>query len=369
MHVVSILQKILSAGCASVHKVRLCSVLDAVNGLLRSRTLSLTAIGRDMSTNCAAKHAIKRVDRLLGNVHLQAELPLFYRALNRLVLNTTSRPIILVDWSDVPTGAHHCLLRAALPVKGRAITVYEEIHPLAQLSSPTVERDFVRQLRAQLPANCRPILVTDAGFAGPWFQSVQSWQWDVIGRVRNTSMKYQFKRNDWRSVAYFIRLCSHKNRCFGLQTLCKSRTYEGRLVGVKKDKDVWLLFTSLSSATHSAKQIISMYQLRMHIEEAFRDLKSTHYGLDWRASRCNNIERLRVLLLLAMLASFALYLIALLAIEAKQHLTLQANSIKSRNVLSVFSIGYWALRKEFTYTADDFERATKALIDLVACVD
>jgi len=47
------------------------------------------------------KHAIKRVDRLLGNRHLQTERSLFYWVMLRTLLGSLKHPLILVDWSPI----------------------------------------------------------------------------------------------------------------------------------------------------------------------------------------------------------------------------------------------------------------------------
>ena len=46
----------------------------------------------------------------------------------RLIVGTSKRPLIIVDWSTIPNQDNH-LLRAALVTSGRALTLYEEVHP------------------------------------------------------------------------------------------------------------------------------------------------------------------------------------------------------------------------------------------------
>ena len=53
------------------------------------------------------------------------------------------------------------------------MTLYEEVHPLAQMASRAVHKRFVVRFCAMLPPGCRPIVITDAGFRSPWFQLVQ----------------------------------------------------------------------------------------------------------------------------------------------------------------------------------------------------
>ncbi|WP_257999783.1 transposase, partial [Xanthomonas oryzae] len=51
---------------------------------------------------------------------------------------------------------------------------------------------FLQQLRALIPDDVRPILVTDAGFRTPWFRAVSAMGWDWVGRLRGrTQVKPQ----------------------------------------------------------------------------------------------------------------------------------------------------------------------------------
>jgi hypothetical protein len=63
----------------------------------------------------------------------------------------------------------------------------------------------------------------------------------------------------------------------------------------------------------SAEAVVGLYAQRMQIEEEFRDLNSTHFGLGFSAGRSQHKERLSVLLLIACLAFFVLRLIGQIA--------------------------------------------------------
>ena len=41
-------------------------------------------------------------------------------------------------------------------------------------NSPRIHQEFLERLNAVLPEGCRPIMVTDAGFRGPWIPDVQA---------------------------------------------------------------------------------------------------------------------------------------------------------------------------------------------------
>jgi hypothetical protein len=186
--VVPLLHRWLRRACPAVHAARAAAVVTVVEALVRGAKLALTPLGRNLRSAAFAKHSIKRVDRLLGNRHLQRERADIYRAVAHWLLAATPRPVLLIDWADCGGGTRTrrwVLLRAAVPLGGRAVPVYEEVHPLGRYGSPRTHRRFLQHLRAVLPAGCTPILVTDAGFRGPWFREVERVGWDWIGRVRN----------------------------------------------------------------------------------------------------------------------------------------------------------------------------------------
>src|SRR5215211_5657846 len=191
-----LLHRWLRRACPAIHAVRATAVVTVVEALVLGAKLALTSLGRNLRSTAYPKHSIKRVDRLLGNRHLHAERSLIYRAVAHWLLAATPRPILLIDWADCGSGekgkkqGRWLLLRAAVPLGGRAVPIYEEVHPLRRYNSPRTHRRFLQHLHAVLPATCAPILVTDAGFRGPWFREVERYGWDWIGRVRN-QVKYR----------------------------------------------------------------------------------------------------------------------------------------------------------------------------------
>lgn len=93
------LHNLLTSSLPVIHAKRLQAVLDTVGALLGERRLGLTAIDRALPSLTDAKHAIKRVDRLLGNSHLHQERPLFYWRMASLLIGHTTRPLILCSGS------------------------------------------------------------------------------------------------------------------------------------------------------------------------------------------------------------------------------------------------------------------------------
>ena len=195
MKVTSIVNKLVTDVTPSMHKTRRQCLQAMVSSLISGASLSVTSLGRHIQSQTTEKHQIKRSTRLCSNAHLHAEqLAIYSRVCQRLV-GTQHHPIILVDWSDLDPRKQHFLLRAAIAVDGRSLTLLEEVYPLSQKEKPTVHKAFMTRLKTLLPVECRPIVVTDAGFRGPWFKMIDSLGWDYVGRVRNrTYCKHGTKR-------------------------------------------------------------------------------------------------------------------------------------------------------------------------------
>ena len=73
MQAKKLLHTLLEKACATMHGHRFSSLLTCCNALLLGQRLTLTQIGRAINNQVAAKHNIKKVDRLLSNPRLHQE--------------------------------------------------------------------------------------------------------------------------------------------------------------------------------------------------------------------------------------------------------------------------------------------------------
>lgn len=367
MHAVSLLHKILRSNCAEIHLARLNSLRDAVVGLLNGRRLSIAGVGRAMRPGAKTKHRIKRIDRLVGNRHLELERLSIYRALTCALVGTQPRPLVLVDWSDARADRSLQLLRASVVVDGRSMTLYEEVHPLRKFDNRGVRQRFLTRLRDCLPAGCRPILIADAGFRVTWYRQVERMGWDWIGRVRGRAYYRLAGARAWLPVRALYAKARTRPMALGEVELTRDSAHPCRLYAVRqryqermhrtiygtrrrdnrsrscarRHTEPWLLATSLHD--ESAKRICALYRMRTQIEGTFRDLKNAQWGLHLRAHRTRSATRLALLVLLGTLASFAAYLTGLAACHANIHREYQANT-SQRRVLSYVYLGLELLR-------------------------
>ena len=390
MHAIRLLETWLKRNCSFIHPRRRGTVSKLIDGLVRGEKSTLTHLGRSLNTDAYEKHNIKCVDRLMGNERLWTERKGVYRSIAHWLLSTVERPWIIVDWSDVELGHEYLMLKATVPVGGRALSIYEEVHPLKHYNSPKTHRGFLEGLREVVPESCRPIIISDAGFRGPWFEAVESYGWDWIGRVRNMVKYCPPQSTTWRLTRSLYYKATKRARSLGRHWFSKRHPYgcylhlykslNRGLGGPRKPRrvspqsqrarklarDPWLLATSLSPKQWSARRVVKAYEKRMQIEETFRDLKSHRWGYGLQYARSRSTQRLENLLLVTTLATLATWLTGLAATMKGLGKHFQANTITERTVLSMFFLGRRILKsRRISLTSADLKHAARALPDIV----
>ena len=142
-----VLHRLLRRVCGGMHKMRRTALFVNVMAALHGEVLTVTHLGRSISSEAKEKHCIKRADRLLSNRRLQRERRDLYSSLTQLLIGNKLRPVIIVDWSDMDKCKRHFLLRASVPVHGRSLTLYEEVHTLKSKEKPKTHQQFLQTLK------------------------------------------------------------------------------------------------------------------------------------------------------------------------------------------------------------------------------
>ena len=165
MHALSTLHRCLGPLLDGIHRRRLATLFEAVAAAVSGPRLTLTDIRRRFAGGALLRNGIKRADRLLGNRHLQRDARSIDASLPGLLRAKLAEPLIFIDWSDLKAGQSLHLLRASLPVGGRSLTLYEEVHPQKALSDRKVQHRFLQRMAALLPASAAPIIVAVVSYA------------------------------------------------------------------------------------------------------------------------------------------------------------------------------------------------------------
>jgi hypothetical protein len=377
MRVEAMVRELIGECSSVVHSVRLGTVVKLVEAVVLGGGLRPASIGRSLQGS-TPKHGIKRVDRLLGNQKMIGDRLFLFLAVAHRLLRGAHRPVILVDWTQA-CGTHVALV-AAVPIGGRALPIYAEVHPLKKLGNGAVEKRFLAALKAIVPPECHCIVVTDAGFKGPFFSAVRECGWDFLGRVRGTT-KAIASSGELISKDEFYAKASITPVDLGTFDLFMKQRIPCRLVLVRKRRrpgpklpppackeerefrqsalDPWLLATSLSDG--DAASIVGNYAKRMQIEETFRDAKNHRFGWSLGTVRLSTPQRAAVLLAVASLAFLVATLIGMTAERTGRHRAYQANT-ETRRVLSLIVLATAIIRRaENLCTLDDFRHSLRSI--------
>lgn len=383
------------------HLARFAALLFAVEALVEGGVLTLAGLGRARGARAIPiRYRIKCIDRLLGNRTLHLEVDSFSRLLAGKLIGRAKQPVLLVDWTPL-WGPFHALT-ASVPYDGRALLLYWEVHREKVLGNARVHGRFLTKLAQVVPAGCKPIVVTDAGFHSPWFKSVRQLGWDYVGRVR-AQVQCMQSGGSWVEVRSFHDGAQTSPRDLGIFTVSKSNPIEHRLILVRKRrkpgpkkrvikrnqkpgpkkkgdkatgqsltaqankhrvaaKEPWVLATSLRY--RQPHVIVHVYKRRMQTEETYRQVKSTHFGWELKHGRSKDANRLRVLLLISAVAAAFLMAVGMAAEATDLHLRYQANTVKKRRVLSLISLAQLVLREGDPNLSIPL---VTAALDLMAC--
>jgi hypothetical protein len=360
VRVVESLCRVLEPWLSEVHAATVAATFAGVKAVLVGQELTLSRLGRAMPSPASEKHGIKRADRLLGNARLHGERIVFARAIANYLLPRSRRPLVLIDWTEATTHRHSILV-AALAFKGRAIPLYAETYSLSLNNNPRVEQGFLDRLKRVFPDCLKPIIITDAGFRFSWFDHVRKLGWDYVGRIRGGYRVRQGASEPWIRTYELFKRARRTAADLGVWEFTPRRLFSSRIVTVdgrsrrarrplknrrrglgdlkcaKRAREPLLLVSSMTETKPA--ELVRLYATRMQIEEVFRDAKSYHFGWSLEAARSRVPERIDNLLLLATLAAVAVLAVGLAAEAAGIGRHFQANTLRTRRVMSLFALG------------------------------
>jgi len=376
----AVLQRCLKDALGAMHAMRRTALMLAVESLVAGRRLVLIDLARHWPGSMRVRAPLKRLDRLLGNHHLHAEREHIFAGMAQWLVRC-ARPTLIIDWCRLKDDGRWHLLRAAVPVGGRTLTVFEMVFPERLQGSPHAEWCFLQQLRAVLPPHTCPILVTDAGFRAPWCRAVERLGWHWVTRVRSrTHLKpvdVPCTPDAWApSHALHALVRPAHARDLGLFDLVRSQPMTARLVlyrraaqgryhatlagarrrskhsrqCARREAEPWLLAVDPSLQDLTVPQVVALYRRRMQIELAFRDLKSHRFGQAFEDSQTRSAERIEILLLLHALALLAAWLAGMAAQGRALHRRLDPGPAQRRRY-SLIRLGWEALARRWLSTA------------------
>ena len=296
--------------CASCRLSQAKTLSHCCWAALRLSRAGLGELGRLLAvdTGIAAKHAIKRVDRFLGNRRVEPVEAM--RGVVGFLAQPRQRLLVSMDWVDIRQ--FPCVVLAAR-LRGRAVPLLWQAYRPGDLfrSQNSLEYGLLQALRTMVPSSTQVVLLADRGLGRAEMARVcQELRFDYILRIKpDVYVKCpQFTgklldlpvrvgcRKVLRNVAY------RKER--PVQQNVAVAWYEGQ-------RQAWFLATNLPRL--GALKLTQIFAHRMSIEEYFRDAKSLRNGFALRLTLIQSPERLNRLLLILALAYLLLVMIGLYA--------------------------------------------------------
>jgi hypothetical protein len=258
---------------------------------------------------------------------------------------------LLIDWTDI--GKRWSALAVSYAAEGRALPLCWEVCSKKRTNSAAIESKVLKRIASLMPEGVKPIVVTDAGFRGPWLKKVLRKGWDFVGRVRGR-VRVREDGGDWHSVRKLWSTATRQPTDLGQFEVARYLPTAARLIsllpkkgqqqkalpniGRRKKRNIQsareplILATSLDNAT--AKEVADLYKLRWQIEMMFRDQKCGRFGLGLDDIRTKQLHRARAYMLLAALAHFVAFVLGATAEKFGLAGAFQANTVKKRRVLS-----------------------------------
>jgi hypothetical protein len=322
-----------------LHAKRVLSLALALLGVIHAANLSVYAIGQGLAQarGTQGKHGVKQVDRLLSNPGLR--LWELFALWVPFVLGQRTQAVVNMDWTDFADDDHTTRVVSLVTGHGRAtpliwMTVQKSL--LKGMRNEVEDAVLVR-LREVIPTSMKMTVVADRGFADQkLYALLKQLGFDSVVRFRQcitvTSAEGERRTGaDWVPEAGRARKLPRARVTADLAQV-------GAVVCVKKKgmKQPWCLATS--HADLSAAQIIRLYSRRFTIEEGFRDVKDSRFGMGLSSFRIADPERRDRMLLLAAMACALLTLLGAAGESLGMERFLKANTDK-RRTYSLFRQG------------------------------
>ena len=302
------------------------------------RRLQLSEVGRHLDTSSLPKHAIKRVDRWLGNGRFDDRRAREQFA--RVVIGPRRRLLIAIDWTKLRRWP---VLVAGVVYRGRAIPILWSVADPSKLykSQNAFEHGFFTWLSDVLPEGVEATVLMDRGFKRVAIvQVLKRCKLNFVirtgGNVHVKSDSYNGRIDNW------IQRRGQK-RVIRNAILRPSRPVTVHIVGlwVKGCKEPWLLMTDLPNTIDS---VAALYAKRFRIEETFRDQKDWRFGLQLGHTLIRKPQRVERWLLVAALVLFFALLIGGHARRRGFDRALRANTV-NRPTHSDFTLGLYYARR------------------------
>lgn len=313
-----------------LHARRVASIGNALAGATHAAQASVHAVGAAYAAlaGTQAKHGIKQVNRLLGNVGFDVEKLQKPHVLH--VLGQRTEALLSLDWTDVETDDQTTLVLMLVTTHGRSTPRLWHTTTKSDLAGrrTALERDVVQRFHDLVPENVKVTLLADRGFGDPHLYALrEALGWDYVIRFRG-NIVVEDATGERRKASEWVRGASARKLVDAKVTHDRAEVPAVVVVHAKAMKEPWCLATSLREA--GAGAIVKLYGRRFAREETFRDDKDLHFGQGLSASHLTTPARRDRMLFLLALARVLLTLLGAASEQTGLDKTLKASTTKKR---------------------------------------
>lgn len=288
-----------------VHAKRVASLAGAVFGAIHAAAVGIHAIGTALAdgVGLSRKHAVKQVDRLVGNAGLSDII--LQSAWVRQALGTASRVVVALDWTDFDADDQTTLVLslAGSGRHGRAVPLVWQTVRKSELEGRRneIEDELLVRFEEALPAAVHVTLLADRGFGDQkLYQLLDLLGFDFVVRFRGI-IKVRSADGETRPAQEWLETSGRSRKLSNVSVTSDATPLNAFVCAHHKGMaDAWFLASSRDDLT--AAEIVALYGRRFTIEEQFRDAKDPRFGLgltQYSTSSCARRDRLFFICVLA----------------------------------------------------------------------
>lgn len=349
-----------------MHSKRKKSLANAVLGVISSASLIVHRIGLGLAKakKLFGKHAVKQVDRLIGNRKLVA-WDCFVNTVP-YVIASRKEIVVAMDWTDFDADKQATIQISLVTSHGRATPLLWKTVNKKGLKNKRndYEDELLFRLKEVLPPDVKVTVLADRGFGDTKLYDFLKKElgFDFVIRFRGniivTNNKGESKpAQEWVGANGRARTLRNAKvtslSCEVPTVVC---------VKAKGMKQTWCI--AASNPTAAAGVLIRWYAKRWGIEPQFRDTKDIHFGMGLSETAISDPERRDRLLLISALAVFILTLLGATGEKLGMDRYLKVNTVKHRT-MSLFRQGCHYYEQIIRMTQEELKKFLECLLELL----
>ena len=126
-----------------IHKKRKACLVRFISSLMDYSTqLSVTEIGKTLSSNATVKSKIYAAQTFVNNVKLERHIGQIYKGFAHFFWGNAQEIVLLVDWTGACSKGYH-VLAASIVAHGRSIPIYHEMYHESEQEQAAIQSAFL----------------------------------------------------------------------------------------------------------------------------------------------------------------------------------------------------------------------------------